>query len=155
MFLHNSSRRVFLKGAAALGATLMSMPLKAVARTDIRQWKVGTSVSVKDDATENPFLDIAHAGFQTVELSLNHIDKTRAAQAVAWSKEAGIALHSGHVPFGNEIDPSNLSESARQSVVDKLLADFDTYALLKVDVLNIHANAEITKPIPQRIVAFD
>ena len=113
-------------------------------------WKPG--VSWKDLSYES--LKVLHdAGVASIEVSVAAVMTTPAPQReekcrqiVADAQRAGVALWSGHVPFGGKWDISQTDAAAREKALTGIREALDVCARLGLRKAVIHASAEPIKP---------
>ena len=98
--------------------------------------------------------EIKQAGFEYIEIGLGRIHseedlavmKTQAEQLQQLAQAVGIDIWSIHIPYGRDIDISQIDQSGRERAIEEVKAMMTLCEYLQPEKLVIHASFE---PVPE------
>ena len=120
----------------------------------VEKWILGTSLSIREDFSQEEFANLKEAGIVLVELGLrapqfysDSMDREEFCRVIKKAaSEAEVTIWSIHIPYGKPWDISDPSETVRQEVVRQHQKLFEIFEILQPIKAIIHPSFEPNPP---------
>ena len=120
----------------------------------VEKWILGTSLSIREDFSQEEFANLKEAGIVLVELGLrapqfysDSMDREEFCRVIKKAaSEAEVTIWSIHIPYGKPWDISDPSETVRQEVVRQHQKLFEIFEILQPIKAIIHPSYEPNPP---------
>ena len=118
--------------------------------TKSADWRLGTSVGNIAKFNAETARELSQQGFTDIEVGLGRIKseddlkelKTRVKRVKQLTEEAGINVWSMHIPYGRDIDISQIDNVARKIAIDEISTMIKAVRPLKPEKLVLHPSFE-------------
>lgn len=122
--------------------------------SDVNEWRLGMSSGRLGRLDEGRLVEIKQAGFECIEIGLGRIHseedltvmKAQAEQLQQLAQAVGIDIWSIHIPYGRDIDISQIDRTGREKAIEEVKAMMTLCEYLQPAKLVIHASFE---PVPE------
>ena len=122
--------------------------------SDVNNWPIGASAGRLGRLTEDQLLELKQTGFDCIEIGVARIRSAddlvtmqqQSQQLHTWAQTTGIQIWSIHIPYGKDIDISQINPTDRQKAIDEISQMISLCQYLHPEKLVIHASFE---PVPE------